>query len=162
NGDLVINGVSIGPSSSADDTASTVAADASAIAKAAAINKKSAETGVTAFVNDNVVNGSQMASGAGATTASVTLNGVSIELQSTNNANDVDKAATRTSVIAAINAVSGQTGVVASDGGHDNGVILSAADGRNIVLVATAAVADEKLGMADVATSTPSSGTAAG
>src|SRR5690606_16410121 len=139
--------------------ASTVAADASAIAKAAAINKKSAETGVTAFVNENVVNGSKMA--AGATTAKVSINGVVVDLQSTANANDVDKAATRTSVIAAINAVSGQTGVVASDGGNDNGVILTAADGRNIVLVATAAVAEEKFGLADVATSTPTSGTAA-
>src|SRR5690606_22413841 len=163
NGDLVINGVSIGPSSSADDTASTVAADASAIAKAAAINKKSAETGVTAFVNDNVVNGTQMASGAGATTASVTLNGVSIELQSTNNANDVDKAATRTSVIAAINAVSGQTGVVASDGGNDNGVILTAADGRNIVLTATGGITEESFGLATAATAAaPTTGTAAG
>src|SRR5690606_15331656 len=164
NGDLVINGVSIGPSSSADDTASTVVADASAIAKAAAINKKSAETGVTAFVNNNVVNGSIMATGTASETAELTLNGVKIDLQSTANANDVDKAATRTSVIAAINAVSGQTGVVASDGGNDNGVILTAADGRNIVLQTDTAGGDlSAFGLA-VATTAASitSGTVAG
>lgn len=163
NGDLVINGVSIGPSSSADDTASTVAADASAIAKAAAINKKSAETGVTAFVNDNVVNGSKMATGTASETSELTLNGVKIDLQSTANTNDVDKAATRTSVIAAINAVSGQTGVVASDGGNDNGVILTAADGRNIVLQTDASGGDlSAFGLAAAATAAPTSGTAAG
>jgi len=153
NGDLVINGKTIDPSSAVDDTASTVAADASAIAKAAAVNKKSAETGVTAYVNKNTVNGSIMA--AGATSGTIKINGVSIAIQSTANANDVDKAATRTSVIAAINAVSGQTGVVASDGGNNNGVILTAADGRNIALEATFAAGSTnlaKFGLAQAAT----------
>src|SRR5690606_13177195 len=66
-------------------------------------------------------------------------------------------------VIAAINAVSGQTGVVASDGGNDNGVILTAADGRNIVLTATGGITEESFGLATAATAASiTSGTVAG
>lgn len=162
NGDLVLNGITIGPSSAVDDTASTIAADASAIAKAATINKKSEETGVTAYVNKNTVNGSKMTSNA--SSASLTINGVAVAVQSTNNANDVDKASTRTSVIAAINAVSGQTGVVASDGGNDNGVILTAADGRNIVLAASNGAVMSNYGLANAANTAamPTTGTGTG
>lgn len=139
NGDLTINGQLIDSSSAADDTSSVSNASASAIAKAAAINKHSKETGVTAVVNENVVNGSKMAASAAGTTASININGIKIDLTTTANANDMDKANTRNGVIAAINAVAGQTGVTASDGGNNNGVILTAADGRNITLAATGA-----------------------
>ena len=141
NGDLTINGQLIDSSSAADDSSSLSNASASAIAKAAAINKHSAETGVTAVVNENVVNGSKMADNAGqaGTTADISINGIKITISATENANDIDKANTRNGIIAAINAVAGQTGVTAIDGGNNNGVVLVAADGRNITLAATGA-----------------------
>ena len=58
NGDLVINGVNIESSSAADDDSSTSNAAASAIAKAAAINRHTDETGVTAIIDKNTVSGS--------------------------------------------------------------------------------------------------------
>lgn len=126
NGDLTINGVAIGPSSAGDDTASTDNAGASAIAKAAAINRATAETGVSAEINANSVAGQSI----GGTTDSgdLVLNGVTIAL-----ATGADGAATRSSVVSAINAVSDQTGVTAVDSGSNtNGVQLVAEDGRNV------------------------------
>src|SRR5690554_2380222 len=134
NGDLVINGVMIGASSSEDDSYSLANASGSAIAKAAAINKHSAETGVTAVVNENVVNGSKMEDGTAAADTEITINGIKISLNASDNVGDIAKANTRSGVIAAINSVSGQTGVTAIDGGNDNGVVLVAANGQNIVL----------------------------
>lgn len=146
NGDLVINGVQIGPSSAGDDSASLVGADTSGISKAAAINSVSDETGVTAYVNSNQVNGVNMTVGAAASAVSevLTLNGVDINLQSTDNTNDADMAATRAATIEAINAKADQTGVVATDGGKENGVILTAEDGRNISIVTATALGDLK------------------
>ncbi len=152
NGDLSVNGVSISPSVATDDNKSTVAAGASSIAIAAAINRNSEETGVKAFVNANEVNGTTMTSGAGATSASVEINGVSFSLQATNNTNDVEKAQTRKSTIEAINAKSDQTGVVASDGGNENGVILTAQDGRNIVIEGTGGNVTTAFGLAAATT----------
>src|SRR5690606_27978827 len=107
--------------------------EASAIAKVAAINEVSAKTGVTATVDENVVIGSKI-SGTAVAGATLTLNGVDISIQGTDNADDVAKAGTRTSVITAINAKFDLTGVVAEDGGDAGGVILRAADGRNITV----------------------------
>jgi flagellin len=152
NGDLSINGVAINPSVATDDNKSTVGAAASGIAIAAAINRSSEETGVKAFANKNEVNGTTMTSGAGATSASVEINGVSFSLQATNNTNDVEKAQTRKSTIEAINAKSDQTGVVASDGGNENGVILTAADGRNIVIEGTGGNVTTAFGLAAATT----------
>ncbi len=128
NGDLIINGVAISPSNSSDDTASTANGSASAIAKVAAINSHSDETGVTATVLETVSVGSAMT--AASTDGTITLNGVDIEI-ATGGANSSDD---RNSVVSAINAKSDQTGVVAIDGGDASGVILQAADGRNIEL----------------------------
>lgn len=126
NGDLIINGVAIDPSQASSDTASTADASFSAIAKVEAINAKSDETGVTAEVIDNVASGSEMT--AAATTGTLTLNGVDIDLAT----GGVSASDDRNAVISAINARSDQTGVVASDGGDAGGVTLTAADGRNI------------------------------
>ena len=129
NGDLIINGVAIGPSKSADDTASTTNRAASAIAKAAAINRSSAETGVVAQVNENRVAGTSQV--AAALTGSISLNGVSIAVGTSG----VNTSADRQSVVSAINSRSDQTGVVAVDTGNDSaGVELVAADGRNVTL----------------------------
>jgi|AZIK01.1.fsa_nt_gi flagellin len=139
NGDLVINGEAIRASVSGDDNLSFANKEMSAIAKVAAINEKSASTGVTATVDANVVVGTDMDSaGTAAAAATITLNGVDINIQGTANDSEAAKAGTRGSVIEAINSKSEQTGVVASDGGKDGGVVLTAADGRNITLTSAA------------------------
>src|SRR5690606_35082886 len=142
NGDLVINGEAIRASVSGDDALSYTDKDKSAISKAAAINASSDLSGVKATADENIVLGSSIetaAAGSTAVSGSIKLNGVEIALQGTDNTNEIAKAGTRNSVITAINAASGQTGVVAEDGGANGGVILKAADGRNITieLVAT-------------------------
>jgi flagellin len=135
NGDLVINGVAIGASLASDDTASTNNASASAIAKAAAINRASSQTGVIAKVNPNVVAGSSM-TGANLN-GSISLNGVTINISTS-----TDTVATRQAVVTAINAVKDQTGVEAIDTGQDStGITLKAADGRNIQISFTTVTA---------------------
>ena len=129
-GDLIINGVSIDSSKAADDTASVQNQAGSAIAKAAAINNKTEETGVVATVNTNTASGSNMV-GAGTASGQITINNIVIDV----NTGGLDLASDRASVVAAINANSQQTGVVAIDSGDDaTGVILEAEDGRNIVV----------------------------
>ena len=131
NGDLIINGVAIGSSQASDDTASVANASQSAIAKAAAINRASAETGVEAQVAENVVGGSAMTVPGAALDGTLTLNGVDIDIA----VGVASNAANRAAVVQAINAKSDQTGVVAVDSGSDtNGVELRAADGRNITI----------------------------
>jgi len=141
NGDLIINGVSIGPSQSSDDTASVDGAEASAISKVATINRSSDETGVTAYVATNELNGSAMTSTAtvGGETGSILLNGVSIDITTTDNSTEAERVATRAAVVAAINSKSDLTGVTAVDSGSDgSGVVLQAADGRNITMTTEA------------------------
>ncbi|WP_194743901.1 flagellin [Thermaurantiacus tibetensis] len=126
-GDLIINGVVIGQSLASDDTVSAGAKEASAVAKAAAINRLSGQTGVRAVVNSTVMEGSAMTAATGEGT--ITVNGVTTGTVAVT----ADAAESRARVIAAINAISGQTGVTAVETGADNlGVRLVAADGRNI------------------------------
>lgn len=128
NGDLIINGVSVPPSKAEDDVLSFAEADTSAIAKAAAVNAVYDQTGVKAYANENIVSGSEMT--ASAATGTITLNGVSIDIQTTS-----DGSTSRASVVEAINANAEQTGVTAVNSGSDaNGVILTADDGRNVTL----------------------------
>ncbi|MEN1728557.1 MAG: flagellin [Pseudomonadota bacterium] len=130
NGDLIINGVAIGPSAAADDTSSVADASQSAIAKSAAINRFTDETGVVAQVATNRVGGSAQTLGAAAS-GTLTLNGVDIDIA----VGDASNSANRAAVVQAINAASEQTGVVAINSGSDtNGVVLEAADGRNITI----------------------------
>lgn len=143
NGDLVINGSNIRASVAGDDQLSFEGREYSAIAKAAAINEASGETGVVATVDENVVIGSEMDDATTAIApANVVLNGVTITINGTDNADDAAKAGTRGSVIEALNAKSDQTGVVASDGGNDGGVILTATDGRNITITSDSGTND--------------------
>lgn len=126
NGDLSINGVDVLASQATDDTASTVNAANSSIAKAAAINKISDQTGVTAYVNENTAVGTKQV--AQQEDGTLTLNGVAINIQTS-----TDAGSSRASVVEAINAVADQTGVTAVDtGSSSGGVELVAADGRNI------------------------------
>ena len=132
-GDMVINGVAIGAAVATDDTSSVAAAtssakEASSISIAAAINRSSAETGVEAIVNENVVAGTSAAvADTPADSGDLVLNGQTITLTV-----GASLEASRTAAVAAINAVSGTTGVVATDTG--TGLSLAAADGRNIVM----------------------------
>lgn len=128
-GDLVINGTAVGASTSADDSSSITLASASAIAKAAAINRVSEESGVTADVNKNFIGGNLV--GADGAAATIVINGISIAVTLSGSSTDVRGA----QMAAAINAVAGQTGVtavIAED--DDGGINLIADDGRNIML----------------------------
>jgi len=122
---LVLNGVGIDASIGSDDASSNTFAttslkSASGIAIAAAINKKSAMTGVTAKADANVIRGTGFTAG---NVTALNINGVDIAIS-------LSTASTRDDVLSAINAYQGQTGVVASAWGA--GVQLTAADGRNI------------------------------
>jgi len=131
---LVLNGVGIDAAIGSDDDASNSFAAsstkaASAIAIAAAINKKSDMTGVRAVAQANVVRGTGFAAG---DVAALNINGVAIDINLSTNSN-------RDDVLVAINKFSGQTGVVAT--GFGAGVQLTAADGRNISISSDGAVA---------------------
>ena len=148
-GALLINGVAVGASLASDDTASPAAtASASAIAKAAAINKVANLSGVYAKAGTTVVSGQRMDTTAVASTVAMTINGVSIDSFSTS---AVSTSITRATAVAAINAKSALTGVVATDTqSDDTGITLTAADGRNIITTGTTSTA---LGLADAGTS---------
>ncbi len=144
-GDVVINGVAVSASVGSSDNASQDQKASSAIAKAAAINEVSDQTGVRAIVNENVVAGSTTAD-ATAENITVAINGVSIELSK---GTTLSVEANIEAAVEQINAVAGQTGVVASFGGSvADGITLTATDGRNISLGGTAADAAASFGLA--------------
>jgi flagellin len=122
---LVINGVGIDAANANDDQASNTVVEssvksASAIAIAAAINKKTGMTGVSATAEPNILKGSGFTAG---TVTALNLNGEDVAIS-------LDANSSRDDVITAINAAQGRTGVVASAWGE--GITLTAADGRNI------------------------------
>ncbi|MEM7003819.1 MAG: flagellin [Pseudomonadota bacterium] len=128
-GDLSINGVAVPPSNVADDNASVSERSASAIAKAAAINRVSQESGVSAYVSSNHVGGTTHVPAA--RIGFIEVNDVSIYMVT----GGVDGTTDRQVVVDAINQVAGRTGVIAADSGSDAaGITLTAADGRNITV----------------------------
>jgi len=133
-GALSINGYQVGASIS--DGVSSVNADASGIAKAAAINAVSGQTGVSATVSATTkVMGAVPADGQfGATAAGdVLINGVDIGVIPAGTG-AIDRG---TQTAAAVNAKSSQTGVTATV--NSSGIVtLTAADGRNITVTTTA------------------------
>jgi len=125
--DLIINGVFFGPSYAEDDALSSTGNALSAIAKVVAINRVSEESGVIARVGATTVSGSSMTGEA--TAGTITINGYTTASISTS----TDTSLTRKLVVDAINAISNATGVKATDTQSDtNGIVLTAADGRNI------------------------------
>ena len=143
-GVLTINGVLVGESFAHDDNlsyigttagqdplASAAIVAASAIAKVAAINRVSEQSGVIAKVNNTVVMGSTMESTNTSATGTITINGViTSEISVT-----ADAQLSRALVANAINAVSAQTGVRAiNTGDNQQGITLVADDGRNITI----------------------------
>ena len=138
---LVINGVGIAAAVGIDDTATAAIGvistkASSAIAIAAAINKSTALTGVTAKADENVIAGTSFTAGV---VTSIELNGVTIAatLEATTS--------TREDVLSLLNARSGETGVVASV--YGDGIKMTAADGRNISLVVLGAGGAAALGL---------------
>ena len=129
--DLNLNGVDIevNPADVLDTVSPAGNAAASAITKAAQINRFSDKTGVTAVVNRNLMGGRAMAAPA-AMTGTLNINGY-LTTQITTSA--TDSTITRQQVIDAINALTARTGVKAIDSRlSDGGVTLVAEDGRNI------------------------------
>jgi flagellin len=124
--DVVLNGVSIRSTVAADDTVSSTLNDASAIAKAAAINDSTKFTNVTAVVEKTeVVAGSDISAVTMDSTNNIAINGAVLTGFRVQD-NDADD-----TLVNQINAVTEETGVVASLD-VDNRLVLSAEDGRNI------------------------------
>lgn len=130
-GDVTINGVSIGPTLEANDTASTTGEAASAISKAAAINLVQDQTGVTATVNANVVSGEVIDDTNVSSTFGFTLNGVLI---SGGGGSDQTQSDQLNALVDAVNAQQGLTGVRAEKNGTAFNLIAD--DGRNISFTA--------------------------
>ena len=131
NGDLSINNTQIGASVS--DGVSYQSANASALAKAAAINAASGLTGVTATVGQTTLTASVAGNTSAIAAGDVFINGVAIDaIGAATGA--VDRG---TQTAAAINAKSSQTGVTATASTATGIVTLLAADGRNITVSST-------------------------
>lgn len=137
--DMSINGIPIGIPSASDDTVTNWAAGSdsrasSAIARAAAINAKTAMTGVRAISQPTMLTGTAMSAGTAVYSGTLTLNGKSTTINTVIN----DTSSTRDQIVRAINAMTPDTGVIAKDTGQDvNGILLTATDGRNIKVTLT-------------------------
>ncbi|TCT19777.1 flagellin [Thiobaca trueperi] len=160
-GNVLVNGVSVGPSYAIDDTASSHGKEYSAIAKAAAFNLVSDKTGVTAVANQNIAKNTVAQTNDGAT-VTARINGVLLDTVTT--AADSDMSANRKAFIDAVNAKTAETGVRAVDTGINGsdgtsgsamggGVQLIADDGRNIA-VAVENGSEVGFATADIATDT--------
>lgn len=120
--DLTINNIAITAGASSSDGSSTTDNSASSIAIAAAINQSTAEHGVTAGVNPNVLNLGVPSFG-NLASGDFGINGVPIVGVSANAAN----------LLGLINAQTATTGVIATQpGGAGTAIILTTADSRNI------------------------------
>jgi len=144
-GDVTINGKTI-PDAKAESDVYSPADNAvgSAIAKTKTINDQSALTGVKAVVGATVMTGSAMSldalSSSTPPSGSISINGFLTQPFSTVHNNTQ---ASRAVVIDAINKLTTATGVVATDSGGDaGGIMLSAADGRNIQVAFNSASTD--------------------
>ncbi|WP_097460532.1 flagellin N-terminal helical domain-containing protein [Mangrovitalea sediminis] len=129
-GDLQINGIDVGATLASDDTASTTKSSASGISLAAAINRVSGQTGVTATTDATNVYSGKIAGLTSGTAYDFKLNGVDISFTA-----GADTSSTQAAITAAVNAKSGQTGITASALGSDK-FALTAADGRNVDVAA--------------------------
>lgn len=139
-GDITINGVNVGAALASDDTASTTDKVGSSIAIAAAINKISDQTGVTAEAAPNTFYSSAVTVN---TALAVNINGVAVAAaaSATSLSDQVDN------YVTAINNVSGQTGVRAEVLDGDQYTLI-ADDGRNISITGQSAA--EGLGATDL------------
>jgi flagellin len=125
----------------ADDTASAIEGARSAIATAKAINELTSTTGVSATVTAasfTVADNAERfdAINIDGSTKTLKINGQSVIV----NLNGATQAARRQQFIDAVN--SQVSGVVASAGAGNGGLVLTAADGRNISVQTSAGVVD--------------------
>ncbi len=119
-GDLVINGVDVGATTSG-----------SAEAKAAAINNVSNQTGVTATAsNSSVTSANDLRANQSLQSGDLVINGVNIG----GTAGSLDVAQQGANLAAAINAVSNQTGVTATADSTTGRLTLSSATGADIAI----------------------------
>lgn len=138
-GDITVNGVNVGAALASDDTASTGDKAGSAIAVAAAINRISDQTGVTAEAGPNTFYSSAVTV---STALAININGVAVAAAASTSLSDqVDN------YVTAINNVSGQTGVRAEVLDGDQYTLI-ADDGRNITITGQSAA--EGLGATDL------------
>lgn len=135
-GDLTINGIPI--DATVADAFSTTHADASAAAKATAINAKLSSTGVRAEITPASVTAAAAVTPGTMNSGDLTINGVDIfdlatyPLGATTVSGDSDN-----TVVNAINAKSAATGVIASRDSTGK-MSLTAVDGRNIQIATNA------------------------
>jgi flagellin len=150
-GSLTLNGVSVGASLAGSDNISSADKASSAIAKAAAINAVSGQSGVFAVVGKTDVAGSVAAAATAADPGMVKINGFDTAGFYMSGNKEIDRSA----VVQAINDIANRTGVTAINTHDDNqGISLVAADGRNIVLAAgtTTTATLSQMGMASAGT----------
>jgi flagellin len=117
-----------------DDVVSTTMRSTSAISKAAAINDSTQFHGVKATANSTIADLGAIAAGSFNATDNMVINGETI-IGVTTQTDDADG-----SLVDAINALTDETGVVASID-SDNSLLLTAEDGRNIDVVINTSVA---------------------
>jgi len=111
-----------------DSTASTSDKSASAIAIAAALNKQTATTGVTATANPAIIAGAKTTVGTTSVQTTLYINGTAIPMSLSAGQTAVDR---RQYVMDAINAKTATHGVKAGDAGT-GGLTLNTVDGRNL------------------------------
>jgi flagellin len=141
-----LGGTAVNIAQSTSDGVSAYFSNQSAIAKATAVNASTSQHGVTATVGKTTLTGTVAVAAGGtiATGASFKINGVTIF-----QAGDVVSTAANDStgtLRALINSKSTQTGVVASWDTTANRLVLTASDGRNIVVDEVAGVAGTPAG----------------
>jgi flagellin len=129
-GDVTLNGIQVG-ASTAGGAAGQSAASAYSIA--AAINAVSGQSGVTASAQATSVAGVASTAFGAVAANSFSINGVNVGAI----AAGVNAAGQGANVAAAINAISSQTGVLATANATTGAVTLAAADGRDIAIAAS-------------------------
>ena len=128
-GDLTLNGYQIGASAQGAAAGQTAA---SAYSIAAAINAKSSQSGVTATANATSVVGAVPAASAAIAANAFSINGINVGAVAAGG----DAIGQGANVAAAINLISGKTGVTAT-ADNTGKVTLTAADGRDVTIAGT-------------------------
>jgi len=142
-GGVTVNGYGIGPTQR--DGVSAAGSNDSAIAKAAAFNAVSGQTGVTATAGATTVTGVAGAAAAiaGNSTDNIYVNNVKLGAVAAGS----DVTTQGANLAAAFNAVSNQSGVTATFSTTTGAVSLTAADGRNISLIGNGAATTANTGL---------------
>ena len=151
-GDLTLNGIQVGASTTTGVAGQT--AD-SAYSIAATINAVSGQSGVTATAQATGVTGVAATAFAAVAANSFSINGVNVGAI----AAGTDALGQGANVAAAINLVSSQTGVTASADAKTGVVTLGASDGRDITITGAAAATLANTGLTALPAGVSTSGT---